>query len=120
MMRHCYVALFAISCFAQSSDLKDLDVRGKAMVAKRDFKGAQELYQSALEQARAQKDQAWEAEFLRVTGEIFQRQGQWKESLPPYEASLAIRKSRGDKSETAYMLTGIGNVHLNLRNDAEA
>src|SRR5260370_41263393 len=73
-----------------------------------------------MEQGRAQKDQAWEAEFLRVDGEICERQGQRKESLPPCEASLAIRKSRGDKSETAYMLTGIGNVHLNLPNDAEA
>jgi CHAT domain-containing protein/tetratricopeptide (TPR) repeat protein len=120
MMMRRYLALFSILCFAQTADLKDLDARGKALIAKADYKGAQELYNSGLEQARTQKDQGWEAEFLRATGEIFQRQRQWKESLPPYEASLAIRKSRGDRPEIAYMLTGIGLVHLTLRNDAEA
>jgi tetratricopeptide (TPR) repeat protein len=117
----CCAFLLALSCFGQTAgSMKDLDAQGKALIQKQDLKGAEDLYRAALDQARAQGDQAWEAEFNRAIGETFQRRRQYKDALPFYEQSLALRKARGDRSETAYLLAGIGNVHLALRNDEEA
>ncbi len=117
------VPVFAALSFAQDpavATLPDLDAKGKAAIAAGDLKGAEDLYRSALEQARAQKDQAWEAEFLRSIGETFERRNQLKEALPFYESSLSIRQARHEAPQTARLLAGIGTVHFRLRDDALA
>src|SRR5579872_7088531 len=89
--------LLAAASFGQPApSLPELDAKGKDLIKANDLKSAEALYRSAVEQARAQKDQAWEAEFLRAIGETFERRGQLKEAVPQYEASLDIRKQRGD------------------------
>src|SRR5579862_1628856 len=112
--------LAAVSLAQPAPSLQELDTQGKSLIKANDLKGAEALYRSAVEQARAQKDQAWEAEFLRAVGETFERRGQLREAVAQYEASLEIRTQRGDKQEIAFLDRGTGKVSRDLREDAKA
>src|SRR5579859_762493 len=110
------LALLALLAqLSPQTSLAEWNARGKAAIERRDLKGAEKVYRDALEQARKEGDQAWEAEFLRAIGETYERRNQLKEALPNYEASLSIRQARGEAAETARLLAGIGSVHLKLR-----
>jgi tetratricopeptide (TPR) repeat protein len=115
--RSILIPCLAALSLAQSpapSPLQDFDAKGKAAIAAADMKAAEALYRSGVDQARAQNDQAWEAEFLRAIGETFERRNQLKDALPFYEQSLAIRQARHEVPQTARLLAGIGSVHLRL------
>jgi CHAT domain-containing protein len=112
--------LSAISSGQPAASLPELDAKGRDAIKANDLKGAEAIYRSALEKARAENDWAWEAEFTREIGETYERRNQFREALPFYESSLAIRRAHDDAPQTARLLAGIGSAHLRLRDDALA
>jgi CHAT domain-containing protein/tetratricopeptide (TPR) repeat protein len=114
------VGLLAQQPAPAPASLDEWNNRGQTAIKKNDLKGAEDIFRSALELAKSAGDRGWEAEFDRAIGETYQRRNQWREALPFYEASLAIRRERQDRPEIAYQLTGIGYVHLSLGEYDEA
>ena len=102
------------------ASLDDWNSRGKAAIAKNDLKGAEDIFRSALEQAKSAGDRKWEAEFYRAIGETYHRRGQVRDAVGYYEASLEVQKARGDQAGVAFLLRGIGLAYRQLREDAKA